>query len=164
MSDEQVHSGAEPPIPAESAIPGRVGRLGRFSSALRVEPRPVPHVRALRTTLRTLHLIAIAALYGGHVYGVASERLVPALVASVATGLAFMALEVLRAPVWLVQVRGAATLLKVALVASIPLVWDARVPILTAVIVIGAVTSHMPGRLRYHSLLHGRVVNPREPG
>jgi hypothetical protein len=88
----------------------------------------------------------------------------PALVGSVATGLAFMGLEVLRTPVWLVQVRGAATLLKVVLVASVPLAWDARVPILTAVIVIGAVTSHMPGRLRYHSLLHGRIVGPRDRG
>jgi len=38
------------------------------------------------------------------------------------------------------------------------------VPLLTLTIAIGAVSSHMPGRWRYHSLLHGRVVGPREKG
>jgi hypothetical protein len=144
--------------------PGEAGWLAHLRRSLRVEPRAVPGVRGLRTTLRTLHLIAVAALYGGHVYGVDSQRLLPALGASVASGALFMALELYRAPVWLVQVRGVATLVKIALVASVAVAWDWRVPLLTAVLAIGAVSSHMPGRWRYHSLLHGRVVGPREQG
>jgi hypothetical protein len=138
--------------------------LARLRTSLRAKPRPVPAVRVLRTTLRTLHLIAVAALYGGHVYGAAPERLAPALAATLATGALFVALEVYRAPVWLFQLRGAATLLKVALIACVALAWDLRVPILTLAVAIGAVTSHMPGRWRYHSLLHGRPVGPRELG
>jgi hypothetical protein len=115
-------------------------------------------MRVLRTSLRTAHIVAFSALYGGHVYGVAPERLVPALIATIATGGAFMALEVYSAPVWLVQVRGVATLVKLVLVASVAVLWDWSVFLLTIVTAIGVVTSHMPGRYRYYSLLHRRDV------
>ena len=131
---------------------------------LRVEPRPVPAARILRTALRTAHLIAAGALYGGHVYGVEAERLVPALAAVLATGGAFLGLEVYQSSIWLVQVRGVATLAKLATVAAVALFWEFRVPLLTLAVIIGGVSSHMPGRWRYHSVLHGRVVGPQESG
>lgn len=131
---------------------------------LRVEPRPVPAGRILRTTLRTAHLIAAGALYGGHVYGVESERLVPALLAVLVTGGAFLGLEAYQASVWLIQVRGVATIAKLALVAAVALFWEHRVLLLTLAVIIGGVSSHMPGRWRYHSVVHGRVVGPRESG
>jgi len=127
-------------------------------------PRPLPGVRPLRTTLRTAHTLAFAALYGGHVYGIAAERLRPALVATVASGLALMALEMYRTPVWPVQLRGLAAFAKLALVAAVGLWWNARVALLSAAIVIGGVASHMPGRYRYYSVLHGRVVGATEAG
>ena len=61
-------------------------------------------------------MIAAAALYGGHVFDVAAERLLPALAATLATGAVLTAFEIIRAPVWCVQVRGAATFAKLALV------------------------------------------------
>ena len=115
-------------------------------------------MRSLRTGLRTAHVVAFAALYGGHVYGVAAERLLPALIATIATGGVFLALEVWSAPVWLVQIRGVAALVKIALVASVAVFWDWRILLLTLVMAIGVVTSHMPGRYRYYSLLHWREV------
>jgi hypothetical protein len=126
--------------------------------------RPVAGVRAIRIALRTAHLAAFAILYGGHWYGVAPERLIPALLATLATGGALVALEIYRAPVWPLQVRGVATLLKVVLVAAVGLAWDARLWLLTAAIVIGGVSSHMPGRFRYYSLAHGRVIGGAERG
>ena len=115
-------------------------------------------MRALRTGLRTAHVIAFSAFYGGHLYGVAAERLLPALIATIATGGVFMALEVCSAPVWLFQIRGVATLVKLVLVASVAALWDWRIFLLTLVMAIGVVTSHMPGRYRYYSLLHRREV------
>jgi hypothetical protein len=112
----------------------------------------------MRTTLRTVHLIAIAALYGGHVFGVEKERLLPALVAVLASGAAFMVFEVLRSPIWLVQLRGVATYIKIAMMSSVGIFWDQRVLILTAVLAIGVVVAHMPGRYRYFSLLHRREM------
>ena len=130
----------------------------------RSRARPVPHLRVLRTTLRTLHLLAAAALYGGHVHGVEAARLVPALGATLVTGGAFLALEVWRFPPWLVQLRGAATFAKLALLACVPLFWEWRVVILSAVLAIGVVTAHMPGRYRYRSLLSGVPAGPEDKG
>jgi hypothetical protein len=130
----------------------------------RVRVRPVPGVRTWRTLLRTAHLVAFGTLYGGHVYGVAETRLEGALIATVATGGAFMVFEIYRAPIWLVQVRGVATVAKIVLLAVAGAIPQVAVPLLTLVIAIGALSSHMPGRWRYHSLRHGRVVGPREKG
>ncbi len=146
------------------ADPGASDWRTRLTTRLRAEPRRVPGIRALRTGLRATHIITFGALYGGHVYGIDPERLLPALYATLASGGVFLALEVYRAPVWLVQIRGVATFVKLLLVASVAMLWDLRVPILTLVIVIGAVTSHMPSRFRYHSWLHGGAIGPQEKG
>lgn len=126
--------------------------------------RPFPGIRIVRTTLRTAHLISFAALYGGHVYGVEPAPLQPALAATVISGGALMLVEMYRTSAWLVQVRGAATFAKIALVAAVAVFWKARLVLLTAAIVTGGVVSHMPGRYRYYSLLHGRVIGDNERG
>jgi hypothetical protein len=136
-------------------------RLERFLS---VETRSLPAGRALRTTLRTLHVLAFATLYGGHVYDLPPERLLWALLATVGTGLAFLAFEIYSAPVFLVEMRGLATVVKLLLVASVAVFWDARVGLLSVAIVIGVVASHMPGRYRYFSLLHRRIVETEGQG
>jgi hypothetical protein len=118
----------------------------------------------VRITLRTAHLIAFGTLYGGHVYGIAPDRLHPALAATIASGAALMSLEVYRTPLWLVQIRGVATLTKILLLGAVPLCWTGRLWFLTAALVIGAISSHMPGRYRYYSVVHGRAVGVQESG
>jgi hypothetical protein len=57
------------------------------------------------------------------------------------------------------------TMAKVALICVVPLAWDYRLPILLAVIVIGSVGSHMPGRYRHYSVLYRRVIHEvSDPG
>jgi hypothetical protein len=115
-------------------------------------------VRVLRTTLRTVHVLAVGAYYGGHVFSVPPERLAPAAVAVVATGVLFAIFEIWSAPVWLVQIQGVATYVKLALIGSVSLFWDQRIWILSLVMVIGVVVSHAPARLRYYSVKDRRVV------
>jgi hypothetical protein len=159
-----------PAAPARASVaeadsgPARREVMALFDELRRSEARPVPHLRVLRTTLRTLHLLAAAALYGGHVHGVEAARLLPALAATVATGGAFLALEVWRFPPWLVQLRGVATLGKLALLGAVPLFWEWRALVLSAVLAIGVVTAHMPGRFRYRSLLAGVPAGPEDKG
>lgn len=129
-----------------------------------VTPRPLPGVRVIRTTLRTAHLLAFGTLYGGHVYSIPAQRLLPALLATLASGGALMALEIYRTPLWLGQVRGLATLVKIGLVAAVAVYWDSRLWLLSAAAITGGVVSHMPGRYRYYSLLHGHPVGEQERG
>jgi len=141
------------------------GRWERLRSGLTdYRPPPLRASRALRTTLRTAHMIAFGTYYGGHVFSVAPERLLPALVAVIATGGAFMSFEIWRAPVWLVQIRGLACYVKLALLLSAAAYWEYRIAILTLVVVIATLISHAPGHVRYYSLLHLRVVNTDSKG
>lgn len=121
--------------------------------------QPMPSARPIRTSLRAAHVLAFGALFGGHVFAVEAERLVPALLAVIVTGTLFMAFEIWRAPIWLVQVRGVATYGKLVLLLCIPAFWPQRVWILAAIVVIGTVVSHMPSKYRYWSLLHRREVH-----
>jgi hypothetical protein len=83
--------------------------------------RAIPGARWLRTSLRTLHLIAVGALYGGHLYTVDVTRLQPALLSVLLTGGLLVCFQVWQARIWLVQVRGVATFLKLVLLAGIGL-------------------------------------------
>lgn len=158
-------AGGGPPEPTTAgavgadSLPGERTGTGRWE-----EPRPLPGVRVIRTTLRTAHLIAFGILYGGHVYGLPAQSLLPALVGTVVSGAVFMGLEIYRTPLWLVQIRGLATVAKIALVVAVGVLWSARVWLLTLAVVIGSVASHMPGRYRYYSVLHGRAIGEQESG
>jgi hypothetical protein len=117
------------------------------------EERSLPAERALRTTLRTVHLASVSVLVGGHFFDLPLERLYGPLVWTVGSGLLFVLLEVYGTLGWLFQVRGLVTLAKIFLLLLIPLFWEQRIWILMTVLAIGSISSHMPGRFRYYSIL-----------
>jgi hypothetical protein len=104
---------------------------------------------------RTAHIMAIAALFGGHVFGIAAELLVPWLYASVLTGTLLAIMEWIQDRRWFIQARGILSLSKILILCLIPWVWDQRVAVLIVVIVVGSIGSHMPYTLR-HYLVWGR--------
>lgn len=116
--------------------------------------------RWFRISCRSLHLLSMGVLVGGHVWGASREALLPWLVGVVLTGAGLMATDVLQNVGYLREVRGATQLLKVVLVSSVALLWDYRVPILFAVVLLSGVVSHMSGRYRYWVLGRG----PRQEG
>ena len=86
------------------------------------------------------------------------------MAATVLTGGLLAALELAGGWIWLVQVRGLLTCLKVVLLAVALARPAAATGCLLAAILVGGVSSHMPGRFRYHSVAHGRVRGPRDRG
>lgn len=125
--------------------------------------RRVPGQRHLRTLLRTAHIASMAVLLGGHAFDVPEVRLTGALHWTLATGLLLVLLEVYGTMGWLFEIRGLATVLKVILVALVPVFWEQRVWILMAVLVIGSLSSHTTASIRYYSVLTGRP-GERKPG
>lgn len=121
-------------------------------------PRHLPHARVLNVASRTLHLAAISALVGGHVFGVPAPRLEPWLWGAIASGGALMAIEMYPSIDWLAQLAGVFVAAKLALLCVVPFAWEERVPILFGVLVIASVGSHMSGRYRHYSLLYRRNV------
>jgi hypothetical protein len=116
-------------------------------------------MRALNIALRTVHIGAMGILVGGHAFDVAPERLKAILWLTIGSGVALAAIESGVRPLWFHQARGFMTMVKLALICSVLLAWDYRLPILLGVIVIASVASHMPGRMRHYSVVYRRVIH-----
>ncbi len=114
--------------------------------------------RWVRISLRTAHLISTAFMVGGTAQGYAPTDQPAALWATLVSGLLFIALEVFNTGVWLFQVKGLAVMVKVLLLAAAVAAPGSGVTLLVIAIVIGGISSHMPGKYRYYSLWHGRIV------
>jgi hypothetical protein len=115
--------------------------------------------RTLNIGLRTSHIAAMGVLLGGHAFDVAPERLQVSLWLTIGTGVALAAVESRARLLWFHQGSGLLTGAKVALACAVPLAWDFRFPILLAVVVIGSVGSHMPGRYRHYSVVYRKVIH-----
>jgi hypothetical protein len=115
-------------------------------------------MRWLNIAFRTAHIGAMAFLVGGHAFDVTPERLEVSLWFTIGTGVALAAMEAGPRLLWFHQGSGLMTMVKLALLCAVPLAWDFRLPILLAVIVIGSVGSHMPGRFRHYSVVYRRVI------
>lgn len=115
-------------------------------------------MRALNIALRTAHIGSMGVLLGGLVFEVAFESLERTLWLTVGTGLALAVVEAGARLTWLHEGRGLMTLFKLALLCTVPLVRDYRLPLLLAVVVVASVGSHMPRRFRHYSLLRRKVL------
>ena len=116
-------------------------------------PRRIPRHRALGLTLRTAHLMTFGALLGGHFFNVEPTRLVPFLVATIASGGALLALELASTCAWLFMGKGLVVLAKLLILLMVPFFWDHRVLLLLLTVAVASVGSHMPSRFRHHSFL-----------
>jgi hypothetical protein len=122
-----------------------------------VKPRDcaVSWLRGWNITIRTGHITAIAALFGGHLFGAATERLIPWLYASVLTGLMLAIIEAIPRRNWFREGSGLLSMAKVLVLCLVPLFWNYRIPLLAAVIVVGSVGSHVPHGLRHYRVFGG---------
>lgn len=116
-------------------------------------------MRALNIALRTAHIGAMGILLGGHAFDVAPERLKMSLWLTIGSGVALAAIEAGARLLWFHQGRGLMTMAKLALICTVPLAWDYRLPILLAVVVVGSIGSHMPGRFRHYSVVYRQVIH-----
>ena len=121
-------------------------------------PRHLPAARAWNIAARTAHIAVTGILLGGHVFDVEEANLRLFLSLAIATGVLLIGIEAYPSCEWFFLGSGAMTMTKLALLSAVPFFWSQRVPILLAVVVIASVGAHMPGRFRYYSLLHRRVV------
>jgi len=126
-------------------------------------PRRRHSGRALNIALRTAHIGVTGVLCGGHVFGVPPGQLYVWLFWVILTGGLLAAVEAFPHVYWLVQGRGLCVLAKLCLLCLIPWLWNYRVAVLAAVIVLASVGSHMPARFRYYSVLHGRMLDDHKP-
>lgn len=122
-------------------------------------PRSFPLRRSVRTLLRATHIFAGGVLVGGVVFDQGAAALAPWTHATVLSGLLLFATDLHASLAVLCEVRGASVVLKLILTALVPVLWGARLELLTAALLLGAISSHLPGRYRHHVLfLRGRIA------
>ena len=139
-----------------------MSRRAGWKRVLLPEPeRTFPAERWVRIGLRTAHLMSMAAYVGGSLFAVTPDRLTPALLLTLATGVLFALLEMYGTLEWLFELRGLATVGKVILLGLVPIMPAAQAPLLLSVVAIGSVSSHMRAKLRYFSILTGGQARHR---
>ena len=105
--------------------------------------------RWLNIILRTLHLIGIAGVGGAYLYHAATDVWMPYMVLTLISGSIMVLLEVWTNGIWLLQLRGLATMLKLAILALTFLV-GLKAYILFSVIIISGIMAHAPANVRYY--------------
>ena len=108
--------------------------------------------------LRSLHLVAVAGVGGGILFGLDRELWFAYWWLSLVTGVLLVLIDALVNPVWWIQVRGISVYVKLVLLVCLWKVpaWDTT--LLVAIILLSAVISHAPSKLRYYSLYHNKVI------
>lgn len=133
--------------------------LSLFRLLVPETPRVFPAQRWARISLRTLHLIGVAGLGGGFLYGAEPAMWMPYLWLTVVTGVIMVVIELWTTGLWLIQLRGLSVVIKLALIAWMLRADHIELPLFMAVIVISGVISHAPGAVRYFSVYHGRRID-----
>jgi len=119
----------------------------------------IPYARVWSILFRTLHLLAISILVGGHAFNAPIDPLLPMLYLAIVSGVGMAFIEAY--PSWRVLFQGWGILvaIKLALLCAVPFAWSHRFAILVVVLVIASIGSHMTKRLRHWAPFFGPEGN-----
>jgi hypothetical protein len=92
-------------------------------------------------------------LLGGHIFNQTEAVIEPWLWTTVVTGIIIVLTDLHSSLAILFEVRGIAILFKIILLLFIPLFWEERIILLICVLLIGAISSHLPKRYRHKSFV-----------
>ncbi len=115
--------------------------------------------RWIKISLRTFHLLAVVGVGGGLIFGIEKTLWLSYWWLALASGGLMMLMDIIANPVWVFQVRGLVIILKLVLLVFLGLHPALDKLLLAAIIIMSAVISHAPGKLRYYSLYHRKVIN-----
>jgi len=119
---------------------------------------PTTIKRWAKISLRTLHLLSIAGVGGGILFGLEKELWFNYWWLAMISGVLMMLMDMVSSLVWIVQVRGVVILLKLLLLILLLKYPAWSTYLLILIIVISGVISHATGQLRYYSFYHRRVI------
>ena len=114
--------------------------------------------RWTKISLRTLHLLTVTGVGGGILFGLEKDLSINYWWLALVSGALMMVIDIVSNPVWVVQVRGLVIFLKLILLALL-----GQDPVLDrilmiVIIIISAIISHAPGKLRYYSVVHRKAI------
>ena len=112
-----------------------------------------------KISLRTIHLLSIVGVGGGVWFSIEKSLWVNYWWLALISGVLMMLIDIISNPVWLVQVRGLVIYLKLGLLTLLGIYpqWDSY--LMSFIVIISAVISHAPGKLRYFSVFHRKTIS-----
>jgi TctA family transporter len=118
--------------------------------------RPI-WTRYLDIALRTAHVLVISVLFGGAVFRIPVDQLVPWQHLAMATGVMLIISEIIHHTHWPTQIRGLMVFIHAGLLGLSILRPDLAVIFLLSSLVLGLVGSHLPKKIRYWSYVLKRT-------
>ena len=115
--------------------------------------------RWTKISLRTLHLLAVAGVGGGILFGLEKDLWINYWWLALVSGVLMMVIDIVSNPVWIVQVRGLVIFLKLILLAFLGSNPSLDGLLLAVIIIMSGIISHAPGQLRYYSFYHRKVIS-----
>lgn len=102
-----------------------------------------------RTVLRAVHILCGGVLLGGYVFTVGATALHLWWFATVISGGLLLATDLHATCAALLEVRGLVVVAKLVLLLALPAAGEHATWLLAIVLLVGAISSHLPGRYRH---------------
>jgi len=136
-----------------------------FRLLLPAEPRSYPGQRWIKMSARAAHVILSGIYLGAYVFEVVAASRWTWLLATLASGLLMIFLDLYESGAFLVQLRGLVVVAKIPLLALVPAVGAAAVWVLAVIAFVSVISSHASSKFRYHQVWgRGRIKGAETRG
>ncbi|MCQ1059742.1 hypothetical protein LRP52_27610 [Photobacterium sp. ZSDE20] len=115
--------------------------------------------RLSKTAIRAMHILGIAGSAGGFLYGVDKSLWIHWWIMAMVTGLIMTGLEIRQSRLWLIQLKGVLTYLKLGLLSCFFLIPQHKPELFIIILVMSVVIAHGPAGLRHYSIWHRRRID-----
>ncbi|MGF1723961.1 hypothetical protein [Photobacterium nomapromontoriensis] len=117
--------------------------------------------RLSKTAIRALHILGIAGSAGGILYGIERELWLHWWIMAMVTGLIMVGLEIRQSKLWLIQLKGVLTFVKLGLIGCFFWLPQYKPALFITVLLMSVVIAHGPAGLRHYSLWHRRRIDDK---
>ncbi|PSU75416.1 hypothetical protein CTM93_19855 [Photobacterium phosphoreum] len=115
--------------------------------------------RLSKTAIRAAHILGVAISSGGFIFHLDKTLWLNWWLLAMCSGVLMMVQEIYRSKLWLIQLKGVLTFLKLGLLASIILLPQQQPNIYITVLLLSVFIAHGPAGLRHYSIWHRRVID-----
>ncbi|WP_256382885.1 hypothetical protein [Photobacterium toruni] len=120
--------------------------------------------RLSKTSIRALHILGVAISSGGFIFHLDQALWLNWWLLAMCSGVLMMAQEIYRSTLWLIQLKGVLTFIKLGLLASIVVLPQQQSNIYITVLLLSVFIAHGPAGLRHYSIWHRRVIDEPRKG
>ncbi|PSV79575.1 hypothetical protein [Photobacterium leiognathi] len=118
--------------------------------------------RLAKTTIRALHILGVAASSAGFIFAVEKSLWINWWILAMMSGITMMSLEIYRSKLWLIQLKGVLTFVKLLMLLSIVWLPAQQAHIYIAVIILSVFIAHGPAGLRHYSIWHRKRIDEKK--